>query len=45
MDRPKRAAAAKITDFRRYHLSGDLHDTLQGRVDNRITQFEMARAA
>ena len=42
MDRPKRAAT-KVTDFRKYHLSGDLDQTLQGRVDSRITQFKMAK--
>ena len=42
MERPKRAAT-KVTDFRRYHLSGDLDTTLQGRVDSRVSQFEMAK--
>ena len=42
MDRPKHAAATKITDFRRYHLSGDLNKSLVGVVDSRVTQFEMA---
>ena len=42
MDRPKWAAATKITDFQRYHLSGDLNQTLQGQVDTRIGQFEMS---
>ena len=41
MDRPKRAAT-KVTDFRRYHLSGDLDKQLQGWVDSRVIQFEMA---
>ena len=41
MNRPKRAAA-KITDYRHYHLSGDLDTTLQGRVGTWVTQFEMA---
>ena len=40
MDRPKRAAAMKITDFRHYHLSGDLNTELAGRVDTHISQFE-----
>ena len=44
MDRPKRAAT-KVSDFRRYHLSGDLDIALQGRVDTRITQFEMTSMA
>ena len=42
MERP-RQAATKVTDFRKYHLSGDLDITLQGRVDTRISQFEMAK--
>ena len=41
MDRPKRAAT-KVTDFRKYHLSGNLDQELQGRVDSRINQFEMS---
>ena len=41
MERPK-CTAAKVKDFRRYHLSGDLNETLAGRVDNRITHFEMS---
>ena len=41
MDRPKRAAT-KVTDFRKFHLSGDLNEQLQGRVDTRVTQFKMA---
>ena len=44
MDRPKRAAT-KVTDFHRYHLSGNLNEELQGRVDSRVTQFEMAQSA
>ena len=42
MERPKRAAT-KVTDFRKYHLSGDLDIALQGRVDDRVNQFEMAK--
>ena len=41
MDRPKRAAT-KVTDFRKYHLSGNLDEELQGKVDTRVNQFEMA---
>ena len=41
MDRPKRAAT-KVTDFRRYHLSGDLDKELEGLVDNRVSLFEMS---
>ena len=44
MDRPKRAAT-KVTDFRRYHLSGNLDEELKGRVDNRVSQFKMAQSA
>ena len=43
MDRPKRTAS-KVADFRKYHLSGDLDKTLQGRVDSRINQFEMPKS-
>ena len=43
MDRPRRAAT-KVTNFRKYHLSGDLDQTLQGVVDSRITHFEMAQS-
>ena len=39
--RPKRAAA-KVTDYRKYHLSGDLDTELQGRVDARVSLFEMS---
>ena len=41
MERPK-CAATKVTDFRQYHLSGDLDNTIKGLVDNRVSQFEMA---
>ena len=44
MDRPKRAAT-KVTDFRQYHLSGELDEHLKGQVDNTIRHFEMAGAA
>ena len=44
MDRPKWTAASKVTDFRKYHLSGDLDQQLEGLVDHRISQFEMAMA-
>ena len=43
MDRPKRVAN-KVSDYRKYHLSGDLDETLQGRVDTRVNQFEMAKS-
>ena len=39
MERPRRAAS-KITDFRRYHLSGDLDISLQGKVGEVVNQFE-----
>ena len=42
MDRP-RWAATKVTDFRKYHLSGNLEDEVQGLVDTRVGQFEMAK--
>ena len=41
MDRPKRAAAAKVTDFRKFHLSGDLDKEVEGLVDTWVHQFEM----
>ena len=44
MDRPKRAAA-KVTDYRRYHLSGDLDQEIKGLVNSRVGQFEMAQSA
>ena len=43
MDRPKQAAA-KVTDFRRYHLSGDLDQEVKGIVDEQVQHFEMATA-
>ena len=43
MDRPKRAAT-KVTDFRKYHLSGDLDQEIKGLVDNRVQQFKMSTA-
>ena len=39
MDRAKRTAT-KVTDYRRYHLSGDLDNTLQGRVGQVIADWE-----
>ena len=45
MDRPKRAAASKVTNFRKFHLSGDLDTEISGLVDTRINQFEMATTA
>ena len=44
MARPRRAAS-KITDFRRYHLSGDLDQEVHGLVDSRVTHFEMTATA
>ena len=41
MDRPKRAAT-KVTNFRTFHLSGDLDDQVKGLVDTRIEQFNMS---
>ena len=40
MDRPKRSNYR--VDYRRYHLSGDLDKTLQGKVGAAIDQFEEA---
>ena len=39
MDRTKRAAS-KVTDFCRYHLSGDLNSSLQGKVGQAIGEWE-----
>ena len=36
----QKQAATKITDYRHYHLSGDLDNSLQGRVGEVIHQFE-----
>ena len=41
MDRPKRAAASKVSNFRTFHLSGDLNQEIKGLVDARIEQFDM----
>ena len=41
MERPKRAAT-KVTNFRKYHLSGNLDNEVQGIVDCRVNQPEMA---
>ena len=43
MDMPKRVAN-KVSDYRKYHLSGDLDETLQGTVDTRVNQFKMAKS-
>ena len=43
MDRTRRAAS-KVIDFRKYHLSGDLDQEVQGIVTNWVTQFEMSTA-
>ena len=40
MERPK-CAASKVTDYRRYHLSGDLDETVQGRVKSVRDKFEI----
>ena len=39
MDRPKRAAS-KVTDYRKYHLSGDLDKVLEGKVTQAIGNWE-----
>ena len=43
MERPKRAAT-RVTDFRKFHLSGNLDEEVQGLVDSRVNLFEMATA-
>ena len=42
MDRPKRAAAAKVGNFRTFYLSGGLDQEIRGLVDARVEQFSMA---
>ena len=44
MERPKRAAT-KVTNFRKYHFSGNLDNEVQEIVDCRVNQFEMATTA
>ena len=39
MERPKRTAS-KVTNYRTYHLSGDLDQTLQGKVGQVVNTFE-----
>ena len=39
MDRQRRSAS-RVTDYRKYHLSGDLDQVLQGRVSNSIDRLE-----
>ena len=39
MDRPKRSAS-KVTNFRTFHLSGDLDTSLQGKVGQVVNAFE-----
>ena len=41
LDRP-RQGTTKVTDFRKYHLLGDLDKEVEGIVDSRVNQFEMA---
>ena len=40
MDRLKRVASAKISNYCTFHLSGDLDQTLQGRVGQVMNTFE-----
>ena len=39
MDRQRRSAS-KVTDYRKYHLSGDLEQTLQGKVSGTVELLE-----
>ena len=41
IERPKRDAS-KVSNFRRYHLSGELDDIVQGKVCNMISRWEGA---
>ena len=36
----QRRAASKVTDYRRYHLSGDLNQVIQGKVSGAIERLE-----
>ena len=42
MDRPRRVT--KVTNYRKFHLSGDLEEEVVGLVDTRVSQFEMAKS-
>ena len=39
MDRPKRVCAAKVHNYRKYHLSGDLDQLVQGKVTETIERL------
>ena len=39
MDRQKRSAS-RVTDYRRYHLSGDLDQIVQGKVSRVVERLE-----
>ena len=39
MDRQRRTAT-RVTDYRRYHLSGDLEQVVQGKVSGIIEQLQ-----
>ena len=39
MERQRRNAS-KVTDYQKYHLSGDLEQVVQGRVSNTIEYLE-----
>ena len=39
MERPKRGAS-KVSDYRQYHLSGDLEEVVQGKVSEAIVKLE-----
>ena len=45
MDRQKRAASGKITDYRKYHLSGDLEQVVQGKVSEAIKLLQNTHIA
>ena len=40
MDRPQCKAASKVSDYRKYHLSGDLDKQVQGKVGEKINAIE-----
>ena len=43
MERQRRTAS-KVTDYRKFHLSGDLDEVMQGRVSSAIELFEKTKS-
>ena len=40
MERPPRLGASKVSDFQRYHLSGELKELVQGKVGTTVSRWE-----